>query len=224
MTEIQRLKEFVLTQSSLIDKPGKLLYSAGTTVRLFPIYFLGTKPGGILPTTIRQSLSDLDDGQNEYLDYRWEDRPPGQHKLQKQIQRFVTGLGFSLRDVPGTNIIFTRDRSIESHPDMDGDAILSWPIHLFMMRIIRPQTIVAYGSGEEKSPFAYLRRFLSPPVIETIHSGQGKFFCHRFTARIEDRPTRIVAVPHLTRYSPYTRPEIMNWIKEYLPNKAAALP
>ena len=216
MSELNDLKNFVLEQRELIDKPGKLLYSSGSTLRHYPIYFLGINPGGELTTTIRQSLDDLDKERNEYLDYSWDGRPPGEHKLQKQIRRFIGGLGFDLRDVPASNIVFTRHKSIQTYPDIDDDASLSWPIHLFMLRMIQPQAIVAYGSGEKASPFAYLKRFLKPIDVQTIHSGQGNFFCHRFLASIEHRPTKIVIVPHLTRYSPYKRADIMHWVKEWI--------
>lgn len=88
MPDFNELKAFVLRQGEIIDKPGKLLYSSGNTLRPHDIYFLGTKPGGTLPTTIRQSLDDLTDGRNEYLDHSWEGGPPGEQKLQKQIRPF----------------------------------------------------------------------------------------------------------------------------------------
>ncbi len=213
---ISDLKSFVLNQKELLDKPGKLLYSSGSTLRPYPIYFLGTKPGGELTCTIQESLNDLDSPRNEYLDYSWEGRPAGEQKLQKQVRRFIGGLGFELRDVPATNIVFTRHKSITTHPDLDGDAVRCWPIHLFMMRMIQPKAIIAFGSGEEASPYAYLRKFLNPLDIQSIHSGQGNFFCHRFSSDIEGRATRIVIVPHLTRYSPYKRPDIMKWVKEWI--------
>ena len=216
MSDLQSLKEFVLRQADIVDKPGKLLYSAGTTLRPHEIYFLGTKPGGTLPNSIRQSLADLDDGRNEYLDYSWEGRPPGQQKVQKQVQRFIAGLGYELRTVPATNIVLTRDRSIDTHPDLDGDAKRCWPIHLFMMGMVKPRAVVAFGSGESASPFAYLREFLAPTKVESISAGQGTFQCHRFCASIEGRPTNLVFVPHLTRYSPYKRPEILTWVKEWI--------
>lgn len=213
---IGELKSYVLRQATIVDKPGKLLYSAGSTLKPHDIYFLGTKPGGTLPTTIRESLSDLDDGRNEYLDYQWEGRPPGEHKLQKQVRRFVEGLGYGVRDVPATNIVFTRDRSIDSHPDLDGDAVACWPIHRLILKLVQPKAIIVFGSGEEKSAFAYLRRFLSPRTIESIPAGQQPFSCHRFEGFVDGRLLRVAAVPHLTRYSPYTRPNIMRWVREYI--------
>ncbi len=213
---IAQFKSIVLSQSGIIDKPGKALYSSGNTLTPYPIYFMGTKPGGTLPTTIRQSLDDIDDGRNEYLDYSWEGRPPGQQKMQKQVCRTLEGLGFNVRDVPATNIVLTRDRSIDIHPDLDGDALKSWPVHEFVLSLVQPKNILVYGSGEEKSPFAYLRQFLKPKRIETIDAGQNPFSCHRFHSELAGREVGVIAVPHLSRYSPYKKPEIMNWIKEWL--------
>jgi len=213
---IEKLRTAVLAEPELLDKPGKVLYSSGSTLRPHDIYFLGTKPGGTLPSTIRQSLADLDDDRNEYLDYSWEGRPPGQQKLQKQVRRFLEGLGFAVRSVPASNIVLTRERSIDTHPDLDGDAARSWPIHRTIISLVRPRVIVAFGSGERQSPFAYLRDFLKPQHIETIDAQQGTFSCHRFQAELDGRRLSVVAVPHLTRYSPYRKPEIMRWVSDWI--------
>ncbi|SEQ52312.1 hypothetical protein SAMN05421693_1452 [Ectothiorhodospira magna] len=213
---IDRIKRAVLAQSGIVDKPGKVLYSAGDTLRPHDIYFMGIKPGGTLPTTIRQSLNDLDDGRNEYLDYSWEGRPPGEQKLQKQVRRFLGGLGFDVRGVPASNIVFTRERTVGLHPDLDGDALQSWPIHVEIIDIVKPKAIVAYGSGDKQSPFSYLRDFLCPAEIESIHSEQGNFWCHRFSVEYQGRSLNVVAVPHLTRYSPYTKPAVMRWVAEWI--------
>lgn len=215
-SNIDKLRRVVLAAEDLLDKPGKVLYSSGDTLRPHSIYFMGTKPGGTLPNTIRQSLDDLEDGRNEYLDYSWEGRPPGKQKLQKQVQRFLEGLGFDVRSVPASNIVLTRERSIGTHPDLDGDAVRSWPIHLAIISLVKPRAIVAFGSGERQSPFAYLRNFLNPEHVETIPAQQGSFLCHRFRSELNGRAINVVAVPHLTRYSPYTKPEIMDWVREWV--------
>lgn len=214
--EIDWIKQVVLAQTDLLDKPGKVLYSAGETLQPHDIYFMGTKPGGTLPDTVRQSLDALDEGRNEYLDYSWEGRPPGQQKLQKQVRRFLEGLGYDVRTVPASNIVLTRERSIGTHPDLDGDAVRSWPIHRAIMSIVRPRAIVAFGSGERQSPLAYLRAFLRPERVETISAQQGSFWCHRFLAELDGRPLSVVTVPHLTRYSPYRKPDVMRWVQEWI--------
>lgn len=216
MNSIDELKTFVLKQTAIVNEPGKLLYSSGKTLKQHPVYSLGTNPGGTLKTTIRDSLDDLDNDKNEYLDYSWAGRLPGKAKLQKQIQRYIGGLGFDLRHVPASNIVLTRDRSITTHKDLNGDAQNCWPIHLFILDIVRPKNILAFGSGLEKSPFAYLKRFLKPKNVETINAGQGTFKCHRFIANINGIETGIIIVPHLSRYSPYKHDRIMNWVGEWL--------
>ena len=216
MDALQKLKEFVLQQTSIIDEPGKLLYSSAKTLRPYPIYFLGTKPGGTLPTTIRQSLDDLETDKNEYLDYSWEKRPPGEAKLQKQVRRYLGGLGFDVRDVPASNIVFTRAKSTGEHPDLDGHAKLSWLIHLRILEIVKPDNILVFGSGQDMSPFSYLKEFLCPKDIEARDAGQKPFTCYRFKTAINNKETGVIAVPHLTRYSPYKHPEIMEWVKEWL--------
>ena len=215
-TCIAALRERLSANAALADTPGKVLYSSAATLDPFPIYFLGTNPGGALPSTLAQSLDDVSSGLNEYLDYSWEGRPPGQAKLQKQVTRFLSGLGFEPRDVPASNIVMTRSTAITTHHDMDCDARRCWPLHQIILESVQPRTILAFGSGLEKSAFAYLRAFLKPDKVESIPAEQPGFTCHAFKASLGARSINVVVVPHLTRYSPYKKPTIMKWIKERL--------
>lgn len=213
---LDALRERLSGEASLADTPGKVLYSSAATLDRFPIYFLGTNPGGALPSTMAQSIDDITSGLNEYLDYSWEGRPPGQAKLQKQVTRFLSGLGFEPRDVPASNIVMTRSAGIKTHQDMDGDARRCWPLHEIILESVQPRAILAFGSGIEKSAFAYLRTFLKPDQIESIPADQPGFTCHAFNASLGAGSIKVVVVPHLTRYSPYKKPLIMEWVKARL--------
>ena len=215
-TCIATLRERLLTDAALASTPGKVLYSSAATLDPFPIYFLGTNPGGTLPSTMAQSLDDISSGSNEYLDYSWEGRPPGQAKLQKQVTRFLSGLGFEPRDVPASNIVMTRSTGIMTHQDMDGDARRCWPLHQVILESVRPRSILAFGSGLEKSAFSYLRVFLKPDEIESIPAEQPGFTCHAFKASMGTGTVNVVVVPHLTRYSPHKKPNIMKWVQARL--------
>jgi len=210
------MREHLSSDMSLANTPGKVLYSSAKTLDSFPIYFLGTNPGGSLPSTLGQSVEDIASGLNEYLDYSWEGRPPGQAKLQKQVTRFLSGLGFEPRDVPASNIVMTRSTGITTHQDMDGDALRCWPLHRIILDSVQPQAILAFGSGIEKSAYAYLRAFLKPDGVESIPADQPGFTCHAFKADLGARRINVVVVPHLTRYSPYKKPHIMEWVKARL--------
>ncbi|PNP99600.1 hypothetical protein [Sphingobium sp. SA916] len=210
------LRERLSADAALADMPGKVLYSSASTLGPFPIYFLGTNPGGALPSTLRESLDDSTNGFNEYLDVSWEGRPPGQAKLQKQVTRFLAGLGFEPRDVPASNIVMTRSTGITTHQDMDGDARRCWPLHQIILESVQPRAILAFGSGLEKSAFAYLRAFLEPSEVESIPAEQPGFTCHAFKASLGTNSITVVVVPHLTRYSPYKKSTIMEWVKARL--------
>ena len=215
-TCMSKLREHLIAHPSLANTPGKILYSSAETLKPYPLYFLGTNPGGALPSTMAQSWEDMATGLNEYLDYSWEGRPPGQAKLQKQVTRFLSGLGFEPRDVPASNIVMTRSTGIATHHDMDGDAKRCWPLHQIILESVQPRSILAFGSGMEKSGFAYLRAFLKPEHIESIPAEQPGFMCHAFKANLGGRSTNVVVVPHLTRYSPYAKPAIMAWVRDRL--------
>ncbi len=213
---IKALRERLLADPSLANTPGKVLYSSAATLEPFPIYFLGTNPGGTLPNTLAQSVDDIEGGLNEYLDYSWVGRPPGQAKLQKQVTRFLSGLGFEPRDVPASNIVMTRSTGISTHQDMDGDAQRCWPLHQIILESVQPRAILAFGSGLEKSAFAYLRAFLKPGEVESVPAGQEGWSCYFFKAILGGRNINVVVVPHLTRYSPYKKATIMEWVKARL--------
>ncbi len=213
---IADLRERLSSDALLADSPGKILYSSAATLNPFPIYFLGTNPGGALPSTLAHSVDDIASGLNEYLDYSWEGRPPGQAKLQKQVTRFLSGLGFEPRDVPASNIVMTRSTGIKTHQDMDGDARRCWPLHEIILKSVQPRAILAFGSGLERSAFAYLRAFLKPNHVESIPADQPGFTCHAFKANMGARSISVVVVPHLSRYSPYKKPPIMDWVKARL--------
>lgn len=215
-TCLTALHKHLSANAALADTPGKVLYSSAATLDPFPIYFLGTNPGGALPNTLAQSLDEITNGSNEYLDYSWEGRPPGQAKLQKQVTRFLSGLGFEPRDVPASNIVMTRSTGIGTHQDMDGDAQRCWPLHQIILESVQPKSILAFGSGLEKSAFAYLRAFLKPDEVESIPAEQPGFTCYAFKASLGANSLNVVAVPHLTRYSPYKKPAIMEWVKARL--------
>ncbi len=210
---IAALRGRLSTDAALANTPGKVLYSSAATLNPFPVYFLGTNPGGSLSNTLLQSIDDITSGSNEYLDCSWEGRPPGQAKLQKQVTRFLSALGFEPRNVPASNIVMTRSTGITTHQDMDGDAQRCWPLHQIILESVQPRAILAFGSGLEKSAFAYLRAFLKPDKIESIPAEQPGFTCHAFQAGLRSRTINVVVVPHLTRYSPYKKETIMTWIK-----------
>lgn len=215
-TCIAALRERLSADASLADTPGKVLYSSAATLDPFPIYFLGTNPAGALPSTLAQSIDHIDSGLNEYLDYSWEGRPPGQAKLQKQVTRFLLGLGFEPRDVPASNIVMTRSTGITTHQNMGGDARRCWPLHQIILESVQPRAILAFGSGLEKSAFAYLRAFLNPDEVESIPAEQPGYACHAFEANLGHGSVTVVVVPHLTRYSPHKKPAIMEWVKARL--------
>ena len=99
---------------------------------------------------------------------------------------------------------------------MDGDARRCWPLHQIILESVRPRSILAFGSGLEKSAFSYLRVFLKPDEIESIPAEQPGFTCHAFKASLGTGTVNVVVVPHLTQYSPYKKPNIMKWVQARL--------
>ena len=49
---VEALRQRLSGDASLANTPGKVLYSSAATLNPFPIYFLGTNPGGALSDTL----------------------------------------------------------------------------------------------------------------------------------------------------------------------------
>jgi len=198
----------------ILDRSGNILYSAADTLRPGSIYLLGLNPGGD-PTkhqTVRQTLDALASKvTNAYLDERWERHyHPGHAPLQRRIQWLAHEMGLDLRKVCATNLIFVRskDGARSGYPSL---ADVCWPIHLAILELVQPKLIIAFGNSSV-SPYAYLRRRLNGSPEKTFPSGHGSWLCRVFRSA----ETRVVGLPHLSRYAVHKHPEVGIWLRSFL--------
>lgn len=200
-----------------VNRRGKILYSATSTLSPGSMYLLGLNPGGIAGQPIASQLSAALGTGNAYLDEIWDrnGKPYEQGKapLQKRIQGLIGSLGHELRGVCASNLVFMQSRDAGGI-NFQQDADTCWPVHEWILSIVRPQLIIAFGNSRA-SPYAYLRSKF-PGVEETISFGHGTTRVKAFLTSDSGRPVNVVGLPHLSRFSPDGKEHVLNFLRSRL--------
>jgi hypothetical protein len=202
---------------------GGLLYSSHETLRRGDIYFLGYNPGGNGGDCIGDSIDHmLQYTDNAYLDESWADSrgayPKGEARLQKRVQWLLESLGYNTRSVCASNLIFMRSRDAAGVDHALAD--VCWPVHEEILELVQPRIILTFGNSDV-SPFQYLHNKFGGLQVQTP-CGHGSWTVKAFRTTIRGRTIQVVGVPHLSRYSPIGRLEVVNWIKDRMRLPAVA--
>lgn len=203
----------------ILDLSGKVLYSGVETLVPGELYILGLNPGGKSDPqddTVRDRLRMLPEKTtNDYIDESWRKAPEGTRPLQRRLRWLVNQLGFDLRDVCASNLIFVRSAraSLSRFPEF---AKLCWPVHECILRIVRPKVILCFGNSGI-SPFRFLHEHgIASSNIESIPSGHGSWRCKAFHAEFSGTLTTVVGLPHLSRYEIEGKDHVIQWIASFL--------
>jgi len=236
MDNAQKFEAFAKEKlKTVLKDSGHVLYSSAETLCPGKIYLLGHNPGGSPEgredESIENSLHNLAAKKtNEYLDDSWNDKPPGEAVLQKRVCWLLEQLNMDVREVCASNLIFSRsvDAKNSNFKDM---ANLCWPVHEYILNIVRPRMIITFGNSDSESPFSFLKEklgvFPDPPShLEILSHGSGhgsgndEWKCKAFYT--SNRTTHInryaviccvVGLPHLSRYAVNHHEDVSNWIK-----------
>ena len=204
----------------IISERGSVLYSATSTLQSGDFYTLGLNPGGDpseIPETISECLDALPTyNGNAYMDEDWSGRrhyEKGCHPLQNNMKLLAQLLGPDLSTICSSNLVFMR--SIDQYGSgYDELASRCWNVHRLILDIVRPKTLIVFGTGAI-SPYSFLLPKISGDQ-NSIKSGHGSWNCHSFTAVDEDRKFKVIALPHLSRYSLNGKTEVIGWIKQQI--------
>ncbi len=203
--------------NDLLNESGSILYSSHETLKPGQIYLLGFNPGGAGGNSLLSSIDRLlNNESNSYLDECWENLSgsweAGDAPLQKRVCYLLENLGLNPREVCSSNLIFLQSR--EAKNINFNLANRCWPIHESILQLIKPKLIIAFGNSGV-SPYGYLHNMLGGEQ-EYIPSGHGNWNVKGFTTQINENPVYIAGLPHLSRYSPIGKDNVLNWLSSKL--------
>lgn len=174
---------------------------------------MGLNPGGSHGPPLSQSVQELPFKEDhDYLDAEWSNRggryAAGQAPLQKRSRWLLERMGYNLRKVLTTNLIFMQSRDASTLTlEM---AETCWPVHELMLQVIRPKIIICNGNSDF-SAYGFLRgKMLNNE--EQAPAGHGNLRLKSLEGNICGLNVRVVGVPHMSRYSPIGKPVVVNWI------------
>lgn len=207
--------------------PGSILYSSHTTLTPGMFYLLGLNPGDDTGPTISECIEGTfksKDNRNSYFDDDWSTSRRsycvGGHPLQKHLVKLFVALGHDLRNICASNLIFTKSNG-QYGAGFPRNADICWPVHRYIINIVRPSVLLVYGNGQI-SPYAYIRNLPTPPStgfredLPSISAQSGDWKCKAFKTIVDDHPVLVIGLPHLSRYSKATHPDIVKWIQNLI--------
>lgn len=202
--------------SELMSLPGGILYSSYKTLKRGDVYYLGYNPGGYSPSgpTVGQRLEELPSKTcNDFQDLAWTAEAAGQSTLQLRVKWVLENLGHRVEDVCSSNLIFAQSRDAKGVPERYAD--VCWPVHEAILDLVQPKLILCCGNSQV-SAFAYLHQKFrgeiqySPKGV-ALH---GDWAIKAFRTELNGQPVLVVGFPHLSRYNPKGKPQIIEWIKQ----------
>ena len=213
--EIPRIARKAL--SDVLGESGSILYSSHETLKSGDVYLLGFNPGGAGGNPVAKSIdSMLENTTNAYLDESWENHngvwANGEAPLQKRIQWVLESIRLNPRSVCASNLIFLQSR--EAKDISYSLAEKCWPVHEAILNIVKPKLIIAFGNSNI-SPYAYLHSMLGGKE-EYFPSGHGNWSVKGFGCQINGRPVYVAGLPHLSRYSPIGKNEVVAWLSKQI--------
>ncbi|HRN71228.1 MAG TPA: hypothetical protein PLS49_08680 [Candidatus Woesebacteria bacterium] len=212
--------------SPILNESGGILYSSGDTLKKGLIYILGLNPGGADGPTIEDSLNVIfSSKENAYLDEDWStDKHKykiGCHPLQKRIKYLSDYLGYNLRNICCSNLIFVRSLD-QQGCNFDYNANLCWEVHKLIIDVICPKILLVFGNSKI-SPYFFVKtqheKYFDNNISEDVkQSGHGNWSCRSFITNLFGNETLILGLPHLSRYRiidyKNDRKIVLHWIKK----------
>lgn len=200
---------------TILDESGTILYSSCATLKPGKYYFLGLNPGGTDTgtNTIRKSLGNLGTLTDcAYLDEDWgsdsRSYSKGCHPLQKNFKGLFETLGEDPRVVCASNLIFSRSIGEKGAGGIER-AKLCWPVHEMILEIVSPAAIITFG----RQPFNFIIDKLSGTTPNDFRAGHGNW---TWRYSILKTGEKLIGLPHLSRYSLTSHPDVLHQIRELI--------
>ena len=147
-----------LVPQGLKSDSGLVFYSGWSAFsKPSPIYLLGANPGGapeqaeeeFISTHIQQVIDQKADqwsSHSLYLDSDWDGKGVGKDRMQRRIAHMFTALNLDARNIPSSNLIFTRSTRVNTLKTNPSDlANVCWPFHQSVIDTLGPKIIICMG-------------------------------------------------------------------------------
>jgi hypothetical protein len=204
--------ESYLDRVGMLHLPGAVLFSSFQTLKPGPVYLLGLNPGGSEGATLKDSIDKSREGNNAYLDERWAPsgrlQPKGKSTLQRRVQHLCRMIGVETRDVPASNLAFTRSTRVGMHNDFGASVQASLPVHEMFLSAIQPSFVMTFGSVDN---FAQAGKLSN---LESRLADHGSWKAHRGEIDFGGRRIAFGNIPHMSLWASDSREHIVAWAIE----------
>jgi hypothetical protein len=143
-----------LVPNQILHRSGSVFYSGRSAFQQpSRLYVLGLNPGGS-PTeqweeTVERDLSDwltLPEHWSAYKDESWRGRPPGTCGMQPRVLHMFSKLGLDAREVPASNVIFTRSSTEATLEGTKGELLPAcWRVHQRVIDELGVDVLLCFG-------------------------------------------------------------------------------
>lgn len=197
-----------------LSRSGTMIYSSHHTICQGDVYLMGLNPGGDEkgPSLAENLEPSLARESNAYLDEAWGIYGKGEEgnaPLQQRVKWLLEQLGFDVRKVFASNLIFMQSKN-ERDVTWE-DANVCWPVHEALLSIVQPRLILAFGNSSF-SPYAYLHWRYGGEQVQ-VDAGHGNWKLKGFHTCIAGKAVFVVGFPHLSRYCPIGKQGVVDWIR-----------
>lgn len=216
-----------LGAKGLLDEKGRVLYSSVYSIRKWPIgvYVLGLDPGGSPEEhkTIREDIGQREmrvRGYSALRDERWRKHAPGTLPYALHALQALQLLGYDIEsdEIPVSNAIFSAQRdaiNLRHHPRIADFKVACWGVHMKLLEIIQPKSILCLGVDENLSSWSLVKKWSNHTFRQIDVEGEkekqtasgGKFGSVQFS--FLDKRTILIGIKHPSRMRGKDLPEKM---------------
>lgn len=211
MEFLDKIKELLGEE---LNKSGTAFYSNIETLKKGKYLIIGLNPGGDpdkITCTIGQSFQKIYDNKYNAYNEHWLENGKI-HRLQKNLHCLFNYLNEDIEKVCATNLIYERTRR-EKQLSLAKLQIYENILSL-TLDLIQPEIIFTFGKRTTNTLLQLMN--IPNPNIEAINSGHGKWAIKFITCYYKDKKIKIVAFPHLSIYTLYTRQPILEIVKKFV--------
>lgn len=122
-------------------------------------------------------------------------------------------MGLETRNVPASNLVFTRSTRLNTHTNFYGALQACLPVHELFFRSIQPEFLMTFGSlGNFKLAVRITK-------LEERSAEHGTWKAHRGRAVFDGKEVAFGNVPHMSLWASDSRKSVVDWVLENMPGR-----